>query len=597
MSFMYDPIPYDEESAKNKVSKKENLTLTQGLDKISNVILSTWKEGEVYALDGYIAADFDAVVETLRQMDNSILWISTKECVKDIDEIDKMIAPCLPHDEKKDPYDLFGKLYSDDIETFFDKAKVSNLKERINGCSKVGIYGMGSSCEVFKGFVDKVIYIDLTPKDAVIRAQDGKYETIGDRKKGSFKDLMRRYYYVDIEVAMRQRKKLIQNDEIDWYVLETWKDQWIMLSKETRNYVFEELVKQPFRAKPIYLDGVWGGHYIRRIRNVPEKIAPRIAWSFELIPLEASILVEYGEDLLDIPFYTFLNAKETSIMGQSLTERFDGNFPVRFNYDDTWHSSGNMSIQVHPNKEYAMQNYNEANSQDEAYYVVVAGQDARTYCGFQEDGEHFIERCSHAFDDRVLLDYRKYVHSECSKPGLQVMIPSGTVHGSGRNQVVLELGSYTVGAYTYKMYDYNRKDINGDFRPIHLENAKCVLDTKRDETWIHKYSAIEPIVYEENEKYSEYVVGRNPFMYYETHQVKIEVLQEYEGHNEDEFTVFTLTEGEEVFMYDMDDPKRCYKAGYLDVIVIPASIKHYAIKVPGNQPVVLHKTIVKKKGE
>ena len=161
MSFMYDPIPYDEESAKNKVSKKENLTLTQGLDKISNVILSTWKEGEVYALDGYIAADFDAVVETLRQMDNSILWISTKECVKDIDEIDKMIAPCLPHDEKKDPYDLFGKLYSDDIETFFDKAKVSNLKERINGCSKVGIYGMGSSCEVFKGFVDKVIYIDL----------------------------------------------------------------------------------------------------------------------------------------------------------------------------------------------------------------------------------------------------------------------------------------------------------------------------------------------------------------------------------------------------------------------------------------------------
>ena len=60
------------------------------------------------------------------------------------------------------------------------------------------------------------------------------------------------------------------------------------------------------------------------------------------------------------------------------------------------------------------------------------------------------------------IDYTKYVNAEESIPGKQFMIPAGTIHSSGRNQLILELGSLTIGSYTYKIYDYNRKDKNGN---------------------------------------------------------------------------------------------------------------------------------------
>ena len=163
--------------------------------------------------------------------------------------------------------------------------------------------------------------------------------------------------------------------------------------------------------------------------------------------------------------------------------------------------------------------------------------------------------------------------------------------------MVLELGSFTVGAYTYKMYDYNRKDINGTYRPIHLENAKEVLDITRDEEWIKHNSVIEPILLKETDDYSEFIIGKNSYMYYETHQINLNPDGIYSDFNNDEFTVLTLCDGEEVEIFDLNNSNRRYNAKYLDVIVVPSTIKNYGVKVISDHPVVLHKTILKRGGE
>ena len=72
--------------------------------------------------------------------------------------------------------------------------------------------------------------------------------------------------------------------------------------------------------------------------------------------------------------------------------------------------------------------------------------------------------------------FEKYINAVPSIPGTQVMIPAGTVHASGRNQVILEIGSLTVGSYTYKLYDYLRADllVEGDtlrIFSVHLQTS------------------------------------------------------------------------------------------------------------------------------
>lgn len=122
---------------------------------------------------------------------------------------------------------------------------------------------------------------------------------------------------------------------------------------------------------------------------------------------------------------------------------------------------------MHSGAEYNQKNFGELGRQDESYYVVVAGQDAKTFVGFRDDAdtEQFIRDIKLADTEYKPVDYLKYVSYEDSKPGLQVMLPAGTIHSSGRNQVVLEIGSLTIGSYTYKLYDYLRADLDGKPAP------------------------------------------------------------------------------------------------------------------------------------
>ena len=134
--------------------------------------------------------------------------------------------------------------------------------------------------------------------------------------------------------------------------------------------VTASLAKYPFRCKPVYLEGVWGGYYIQHARKLPNEFR-NIAWIFDLIPMEVSILIDFDGKLMEMPFFTFVQSQGDAILGKEIKERFGGYFPIRFNYDDTFHSNGNMSIQVHPPREYCMENFDELGTQDEGYYIVL----------------------------------------------------------------------------------------------------------------------------------------------------------------------------------------------------------------------------------
>ena len=93
--------------------------------------------------------------------------------------------------------------------------------------------------------------------------------------------------------------------------------------------------------------------------------------------------------------------------------------------------------------------------------------------------DEFFRCIEKAEKEHIPFDHDKFVNSFPSEEGDQFLLPGGTIHASGRNQVVLEIGSYTIGSYTFKLYDYLRKDLDGNPRPIHSIHGKNVLVADR----------------------------------------------------------------------------------------------------------------------
>lgn len=602
MSFMFKPLAYDDPKAVNRISLPEGTQerITAGNESVVKALadfcLAAGKERFVLAMDGYVSAQFEDLCGPLQARleaaGHSCRLVSMKELYKSQEEIEALTAESLPLNYEDDPVLLFGRLYKGKMDDLIDCARarqaIGKAQEEV-----ILVYGLGSACAGIRDLADAVAYVDVTPKVAAIRAREQKFVNIGDAEGRPFALLMRRNYYVDFEVAVRLRRELLTAGLVDLYILGSDEANYVMMPAADLRAVLERLVCYPFRTKPVYLEGIWGGEYIRKIRRLPQEIAGNVAWVFDMIPMEVSIVVEAGETLLDIPFSTFIQMCGEQMMGRRCVEEFEGYFPIRFNYDDTWHSNGNMSVQVHPDEDFVIGNYDEFGRQDEAYYVIATGHGAKTYCGFCGDGREFLELAKRSEKTHEDIDYQKYIHSVESVPGRQIMLPAGTVHASGRNQLILELGSLTIGSYTYKVYDYNRRDKDGNVRPIHTKNAEQVLHFERDPQWVRDNIAIEPILEAETADYTEYVVGRTDLMYYETHRVELNTHGTYEGKNNGQFTVVTVVDGEAVHISSKAHPEFCFDASYLDIVTIPASIEDYVIEAKGYQPVVVHKTLLR----
>ncbi|WP_368271567.1 class I mannose-6-phosphate isomerase [Enterocloster lavalensis] len=604
MSFMFKPLAYDDTQAVNRIALpggigRQVLTDSKAIaDRLVAAAAGELAAGEgaVLGIDGYIGAQYGELAEAIQESAGrrNILCriVDMRDLYKPEEEIKRLTADSLPENYEDDPVLLFGRLYRGKIDDFIDESKAEAALEKAAGSLTV-LCGSGSCAACLRPYLDKMAYVDVTPKVAAIRAREGRFANIGDREIRPFNLLMRRNYFVDFEVAVKLRKELLQKNLLDFYLLGNENGQYMMMDGAVMDLIFSELVRYPFRAKPVYLEGIWGGEFIRKVRHIPEDISGNIAWIFEFIPMEVSIVVDLEGLRADFPFSTFVQKKGMEMMGRRCVEEFEGYFPIRFNYDDTWHSNGNMSVQVHPDEDYVVEQYDEFGRQDEAYYVIATGHGARTYCGFKGDGREFLELARQSERDGRDIDYKRYIHSLESVPGRQIMLPAGTIHASGRNQLILELGSLTIGSYTYKVYDYNRRDKDGNTRPIHTKNAEKVLRFERDGAWVRENIAIEPVLLKETDQYVEYVVGKTDLMYYETHRIELCTGGVYEGSNHGQFTVVTVVDGEQARISSKSHPEFSYTARFLDVVTIPAIIEDYEIRAEGYQPVVIHKTLLR----
>ncbi|MCI7749468.1 MAG: phosphoheptose isomerase [Bacteroidales bacterium] len=565
------------------------------------------KEGVVVALDGYTTANWTVFVNLIAR-ECCLLGLgfeaidANAATLKSGKEIDAIIDPLLIWDTKIDPTLLYGKVYKGGYQGLMDEARTEAFKKAVPASRQAGkisvVYGYGSLIPELRELYDVKVFFDLTPMKSMLRIRRGEYSNIGKERPGIINRTIRRCYYCDFECAVRNRHELWENNVPDWYVLDNDPQNLQLMPFGTFSDICAQLVKYPFRAKPCYLEGVWGGSYMKKLRKLPDEMR-NAAWVFDFIPMEVSVVVEAGDEKLDINYCSFVHKEGVNLMGEDCVKKFEGYFPIRFNWDDSYHSTGNMSIQCHSGGEYNVKNYNEFGRQDESYYVVVTGHDAKTFIGFRDDADipQFFRDIEAADTEHRPCDYMKYVSYEESKPGLQVMLPAGTIHSSGRNQVILEIGSLTIGSYTYKMYDYLRLDFDGKQRPIHTRLGEENVRQDRRYSVIHdpespEYIVQKPRLAASGEGWEEYILGENPQVYFSLRRLEFEKKCEQDTGGK-LFHVLTLVDGDAVRVRSVRHPERYFDLQFMDIVCVPADMGRYVIENLGREPVMVHKTCLR----
>ena len=612
---MYNPFPFDDPRPVNRPELSEKTVksiISGGNQNVVKKFVATLadraaKEGVVVALDGYTTANWTVFVNLIAR-ECCLLGLgfeaidANAATLKSGKEIDAIIDPLLIWDTKIDPTLLYGKVYKGGYQGLMDEARTEAFKKAVPASRQAGkisvVYGYGSLIPELRELYDVKVFFDLTPMKSMLRIRRGEYSNLGKERPGIINRTIRRCYYCDFECAVRNRHELWENNVPDWYVLDNDPQNLQLMPFGTFSDICAQLVKYPFRAKPCYLEGVWGGSYMKKLRNLPDEMR-NAAWVFDFIPMEVSVVVEAGDEKLDINYCSFVHKEGVNLMGEDCVKKFEGYFPIRFNWDDSYHSTGNMSIQCHSGGEYNVKNYNEFGRQDESYYVVVTGHGAKTFIGFRDDADipQFFRDIEAADTEHKPCDYMKYVSYEESKPGLQVMLPAGTIHSSGRNQVILEIGSLTIGSYTYKMYDYLRLDFDGKQRPIHTRLGEENVRQDRRYSVIHdpespEYIVQKPRLAASGEGWEEYILGENPQVYFSLRRLEFEKKCEQNTGGK-LFHVLTLVDGDAVRVRSVRHPERYFDLQFMDIVCVPADMGRYVIENLGREPVMVHKTCLR----
>ncbi len=221
----------------------------------------------------------------------------------------------------------------------------------------------------------------------------------------------------------------------------------------------------PFKFRAQLFHKLWGGHTIEKwYDHVPadyENVGE--AWvisDIEKYPTEVSNGSHAGDSLQDL-----LEVYMDELVGEKVYEVFGNQFPLLMKFID---ASDDLSIQVHPDDEYALENEQSA-GKTEMWYVLPSQGKGSIYLGWNQTMNASLIHA--AIADGSLAKYLQHMDV---KEGDVAFIPAGTVHAMQRDTIVAEIQENS--DITYRLYDYNRVGNDGRMRPLKLDKALDVMN-------------------------------------------------------------------------------------------------------------------------
>ena len=559
----------------------ENYNVVKGWSNIckqlNTAILELSPSRKVVVIETYQGIIYEELVEQLKNGVDHKLFIESRDLMLSEEEIKIKTYPDVTDDR------IFGYLTRLTLEDFFDPEKLRLAKQQIESITEgvVVIFGTGASMLWPKtSFQDSsiLVYADMARWEIQLRMRQHLVDNLGlsNRNTADWMLLYKQGYFVDWRICDRLKKQLF--DQWD-FLLDTNKANMPnLIEGKAALDAMEQAVARPFSVVPFFDPGPWGGQWIKEVCNLAPS-APNYAWCFNCVPEENSLLLQFGDDIVEIPSINLVFRHPHALLGEPVHGRFGDEFPIRFDFLDTM-EGGHLSLQVHPLTEYIQEKFGLHYTQDESYYLLDAKEDAVVYLGLKEGiaPDAMINELEMAQQGVKSFDTEKHVQVWPVKKHDHMLIPAGTVHCSGKNSMVLEI-SATPYIFTFKLWDWGRVGMDGKPRPINIEHGKKNIQWDRTTDWTRENLVNRIVKVAEGDGWTEERTGLHEREFIETRRhwftKKVEMNTKGGVH------VICLVEGDEIVVESPAGNFEPFVVHYAETFIVPAVVGQYTMRPHG----------------
>jgi len=218
----------------------------------------------------------------------------------------------------------------------------------------------------------------------------------------------------------------------------------------------------PMKLKPAYKDYLWGGTKLKdEYGKTTQLHIVAESWEVSCHPDGLSVVINgiyAGVSLWDVL------SSNPDFIGTMCNEK--SQFPILIKFID---AASDLSLQVHPDDDYAVRCENGQQGKNEMWYIVECEPGAKLILGLKK--QLTKQRMRLAIENDTILDYIRAVPV---KPGDCYCLPAGTLHAIGKGILIAEVQQNS--NLTYRVYDYGRLDTSGNPRKLHIDKAIDVTD-------------------------------------------------------------------------------------------------------------------------
>jgi predicted NBD/HSP70 family sugar kinase/mannose-6-phosphate isomerase class I len=554
----------------------------QGKIQAGTAPLAAWiAQHETVVIDGYEGVCWNKLVDDLGKepalTGKKIRWFHVNVAMKPADEIAQMIAPYMGT-----PDSIFGKITGATLSDWFYADKLRQLQPDTDADINI-LVGCGAA---LAGWNARLAYVDLPKNELQFRMRADAVTNLGADAIADEREMYKCAYFIDWPVLNEHKRTLLP--VIDLIIDGQRPDNYLIMSGDTLRDSLAVMSRNFIRVRPWFEPGVWGGTWMKERFAGLNKDVPNLAWSFELMTLENGLMWESDGYRLEVSFDFLMYYDYKAVLGDC-AERFRYDFPIRFDFLDTF-NGGNLSVQCHPRPEYIKEEFGMTFTQDETYYIIDCRDNAVVYLGFQKgiNPEEFHQALLESECHAKEIEITRYVQKHPAKKHDFFLIPNGTIHASGKNNLVLEISSAPY-IFTFKMYDWLRLDLDGRPRPLNIEHGMKNLCFERQGDAVKQELISKPYVMSEDETCTIEHLPTHPCHFYDVHRYKLRTVTHLETNGK--CHVWMMVEGTSVLIETAQGMTQRFN--YAETFIIPAAAGSYKIINEGNKPALLVKAFVK----